>query len=810
MTIDIQILCRQLNPEETILLFGAGSSIPSGGLLGADLALEIAKNFNLNNAELLSLQEISTVVEKKYSRQELINFLRSIINPLNPSGSLLNIPLYPWKAIYTTNYDTLIEQAYRHKKKELTVYRSNFDFTLRESTVGTKLFKLHGSIEQDISDGHKSRMILSAEDYDLTDQYREQLFDNFRIQSSSSHMLIIGQSLSDPDLKLIIDEALRRKREAGGQGKIFLLLYSRDDNRALVYETRGIEICVGSLDDFFNEFVKKLPETQLAFSISDDPLDRTPALRPCTIDVAHAIKTQVKNATKMFNGAPASYADIASGLTFEREISNQIEAHFAQGEIQVAYILGASGVGKSTAAKQILYRLSQREFFCWQHNPDYPLSANQWITIEAELRKRKQQGVLLIDDCHSDMLEVNKLVESITGTSPSALKLLLVSSKHAWNPRQKALGIFSFGKGFDLRKLSNSEINSLIELLDREQDIKSLVENRFLGFSKAERIRRLQERCGADMFVCLKNIFAFDSIDHIILREYADLKEGYQDIYRTVSAMEAAGAKVHRQLVIRTLGINAEAISSILDNMTDIISEFPISEKDGLYAWRVRHSVIAEILTKYKYSDPDEAFSLFRKIIDNLNLTNNVEIRTLREMCDMKSGIGRVPDKNKQNELFRRMISIAPGERVPRHRLISNLIDQEEFEQAETEIRIFEKELRLDAPIHRYKIKLQLRKAEHTKGLMPEDRGTLIMEAANIAQQSVSRYPDDKNMYRGYCDVGLAYLRVTGKWDIYDAAIGQLKHLEDRIPDPDITRIIGRFESIVHRYKTSGNEQHVA
>jgi hypothetical protein len=264
--------------------------------------------------------------------------------------------------------------------------------------------------------------------------------------------------------------------------------------------------------------------------------------------------------------------------------------------------------------------------------------------------------------------------------------------------------------------------------------------------------------------------------------------------------MQAAGVKVHRQLVIRTLGVKAQAIASILDNLVDIISEYPINEKEGFYGWRVRHGVIAEILTKYKYNDQEEAFSLFGRIIDNLVLTNNVEIRTLREMCDMKFGVGRIPDRNKQNQLFRKMISLAPGERVPRHRLISNLINAEDFEQAETEIRIFEKELKIDAPVQRYKITLQLRKAEHTKGLMPEDRAALMRDAEVMLEAAIAKFPDDKNLYRSYGEIGLAFLRHTGKWEIYDKAMTALKRLEDKIPDPDITRIIGKIEAIAHRY----------
>ena len=30
---------------------------------------------------------------------------------------MINLPMYDWRSIYTTNYDTLIEQSYATKKK---------------------------------------------------------------------------------------------------------------------------------------------------------------------------------------------------------------------------------------------------------------------------------------------------------------------------------------------------------------------------------------------------------------------------------------------------------------------------------------------------------------------------------------------------------------------------------------------------------------------------------------------------------------------------------------------------------------------
>lgn len=173
------------------------------------------------------------------------------------------------------------------------------------------------------------------------------------------------------------------------------------------------------------------------------------------------------------------------------------------------------------------------------------------------------------------------------------------------------------------------------------------------------------DRCGADTFVCMKNIFEFESMDDIILHEYAGLSDDNRDIYRIVAAMEAAGVRVHRQFVIRVLNLKAGSIGRILDNLSDIISEREVNHKEGIYEWSGRHMVISEILSKHEFRDQAEIFSLLSTVADNINPTYGIELRTIRELCGRRLGVGRLHDIDQQNVIFRKLISVAPGEKYP-------------------------------------------------------------------------------------------------------------------------------------------------
>ena len=121
----------------------------------------------------------------------------------------------------------------------------------------------------------------------------------------------------------------------------------------------------------------------------------------------------------------------------------------------------------------------------------------------------------------------------------------------------------------------------------------------------------------------------------------------------------------------------------VLGDLEDIIVEYSIDDREAVFGWRGRHPVIVGIIAKYKFSDVSKLVQLFEKVIDAISPTYEIEIRSIRDLCNIESGIPRIPDKKIQNTLLRRIMSIAPGERVPRHRLVRNLIDIGEYDKAE-------------------------------------------------------------------------------------------------------------------------------
>lgn len=461
---------------------------------------------------------------------------------------------------------------------------------------------------------------------------------------------------------------------------------------------------------------------------------------------------------------------------------------------QFLSILGVAGVGKTSLSRRLAVSAISAGHYSWEYVRDFPFDHRDWLDVDEQLRQRGQRGFLVVDDAPSALRQVNQLAEKLQGRGPGGLKLILTAAISQWRPRLKSPTLFSHGQQLILSELDRDELEDLVRLADENAEIRTLVDAEFRGLNRTDQVRRLRERARADMFVCLKNIFANEGLDTILLREYAELEPGQADVYRFVAALQASGGRVHRQLVLRILNVRADEIGGLLEGLEGIVDEQDVAPALGLYAWETRHEVIAATISRYKYSDEEDLYSLLRRVIENINLTVHVELRSLREMCSSEFGIQALTRPERRLELYRLMIDTAPGERIPRHRLVRELLAMNDWESADQAIRRAEEAVGIDRPLQRFKVLLEIRRAELTKGILDEDRVAMLRVAERLANQGLERYPDDKFAYSTYADVGVALAERTGDLGVLDDALRQMQAAGETLLDPQLTEDLTRFE----------------
>src|SRR5690606_24454705 len=129
-----------------------------------------------------------------------------------------------------------------------------------------------------------------------------------------------------------------------------------------------------------------------------------------------------------------------------------------------ATILGASGVGKSTAAKQALLHLQDAGYYCWEHEWEHTLDPGGWLAVAGKLKEQKDVGILIVDDAHQHLQELNDLIDGLATRDNPHLKVIAVSTRNHWYPRIKTPNLFRYGKTFLMSMLSDAEIEKLLDL----------------------------------------------------------------------------------------------------------------------------------------------------------------------------------------------------------------------------------------------------------------------------------------------------------------------------------------------------------
>ena len=142
------------------------------------------------------------------------DYIRGIFLPFKPSLSHGKIPTFRWRAIVTTNYDCLIEDAYSGNpdvvQKIVPLFKNTdrWDDVMRDPTC-VPLLKLHGCITR--TRDEQCPLILSTEQYLAYDIGRSRLFRLFQELAAERPYLYIGYSNTDPDIRALIQQLDAKK-----------------------------------------------------------------------------------------------------------------------------------------------------------------------------------------------------------------------------------------------------------------------------------------------------------------------------------------------------------------------------------------------------------------------------------------------------------------------------------------------------------------------------------------------------------------------------------------------------------------------
>lgn len=214
MAVDIPItLIKQIQEGNCVLFLGSGASF--GAIsenadkvpLGQTLADKIARKFLNEDYVGNPLTYVAELAISETSLLDVQNFIYDLFKVYGPSDFHKLIPQFIWKAIFTTNYDTIIEQSYNTSNllQELSVVvKDTRQQNIFTSPKSLPYYKLHGSIDNRADESIP--FILTIDQYVTHRQNRERLFDTLKELAYDFTFLFVGYSMMDSNVRAILNE----------------------------------------------------------------------------------------------------------------------------------------------------------------------------------------------------------------------------------------------------------------------------------------------------------------------------------------------------------------------------------------------------------------------------------------------------------------------------------------------------------------------------------------------------------------------------------------------------------------------------
>lgn len=190
---------------------GAGLSRASGFVDWKELMRDIADELGLSvdiETDLISLAQYHVNVRQGRARlNQLLADEFTKDTEITPNHRL--IATLPLRTIWTTNYDTLIEDAFRQANKRADVKSNQDQFSITLPKRDVTLYKMHGDIS------HPQDAVLIKEDYETYDFRRSGFSETLKGDLLNKTFLFLGFSFTDPN----IDYILSRIRSLMGQNR---------------------------------------------------------------------------------------------------------------------------------------------------------------------------------------------------------------------------------------------------------------------------------------------------------------------------------------------------------------------------------------------------------------------------------------------------------------------------------------------------------------------------------------------------------------------------------------------------------------
>lgn len=248
---------------DCVLFAGAGITQNSGGLSWNDLIDFLIDHFNYSSLLLDHRLESDYKIQimddlfQKNNPQLIYETVSARLENVVIPNELSNLMKLPWFSVFTTNYDSAIEDSlstHQSPSREIKrIFKGN-EYALPGKHGELLCVKLMGS--SDIPFGLPGSMILTSGQILKAERDRSQIFDILCSHAANLSFLFIGYSFDD---NVFFDTIRRLQAELGQSSQKYYAIFKNEPKpeKRYLLESYGINILIKDLTDVSAELYEK-------------------------------------------------------------------------------------------------------------------------------------------------------------------------------------------------------------------------------------------------------------------------------------------------------------------------------------------------------------------------------------------------------------------------------------------------------------------------------------------------------------------------------------------------------------------------
>lgn len=728
--------------------------------LAAELAQDIDAAFNLDVSDAHNLPKVAEILQLRRGRRELVTDLKTRLSGFTPDTDLAWIITRKWRAIFTTNYDDIIEQCFNlvSTPSQAPVSIGDHQSFKLPNPLEVPIYHLHGTIF-----GENPNPLVSQTDYTSFRHQREWLFEVLKHHFATYPILYLGYSNSDPNWGMVLDELQREFHPASPPESYRVAPATPPEDREIL-ESRGVHSIDGTVADFATAVRASLggvaPTT--SWQPPDDwiPQDlkgnyetspvATLRLLESWVYVNQADFNQSANVAEFLNGEPPSWSLIDQGRYFERDLQEPLTDElldFATEQdpgVRSLLVSGSAGYGLTTLLRALAVQLvSERAGTVLWLKPGHSVQEGD---VRFALSDLPAPVFLFVDNAAEQAAAIASIVRRLREGGQTTC-FVLAERLNEWRQAAPRLS----PREYEIESLSDPEIERLLTFLASEHALGALAD-------LDARLQRaaIQNRHAKQLLVVMQEATQGRAFEAIIEDEYRGIdSDDGRHVYAVVSGAYRHRALIRDLLLSKVAALPVTSMFAMADReLKGVVKWEEGSGYAGVNAARARHHLIADIIW-HRLLAPGERSSVLLSTVAALNLNYGLDAKLFEALIRSDESIDSLESFDDRVRFFEASLRKEPRSPYVRQHYARMLLREDREELALSQIN---EAINYDGGV---------RVLYHTKGLIltnmavataDTDMGRRrLVQAEGAFSQAISMSPKDSYGYHGLARLYLSW-----------------------------------------------------